>query len=427
MTKALAMKKALMVGAAGAVLLAVPFGSALAQSEAERIQALERMIERQQAQIEAQQKVLEEMRTELSKVQESGAGDGTGRNRVVLSRDDKVKLSIEGQVNRALLAYDDGNKQDVRHVDNDASSTRLGFKGSVQASDDLKLGANVEVQFESNSTTDVNQADNTAGGTNNFTERKLEIYASSKRFGTVTMGQGSTASDGMAEADLSGTDLVGSSAVENSAAGLSFATTGTGAITGNPTVANAFTNLDGLSRDDRLRYDTPNFRGVVLSTSVVDGGEWDIAATYSASYASFEVDSKIGFANQSGTRTFPEKIFGGSLSVLHKSGVNLTGAAGSGDDSDSTRDAQNFWYGKLGYSADGVFRFGSTHLSVDYGQYNDFAANNDEASTYGLQFVQTISEWGTDLYAGYRRYDLDRRGSSFDAIDTLLAGARVKF
>ncbi len=323
-------------------------GGASAQSEADRIKALESMIQKQQTQIEAQQKTLSDMQAALKSVQETGTGDGTGRNRVVLSRDDKVKLSIEGQVNRALLFYDDGNKSAVRHVDNDASSTRLAFKGSAQATDDLKLGATIEVQFESNSSATVNQADNTAVGTNSFTERKLEIYAASKRLGTVTIGQGSSASDGMTESDLSGTDLVGYSAVANSGAALSFATSGTGAIAGNPTVGGVFDNLDGLSRDDRLRYDTPNFKGIVLSTSSVDGGEWDIAASYSAAYDSLKVNSKIGYANQSGTRTFPETILGGSLSVAHNGGLNLTLATARGDDSDSTRDEQDFWYGKVG-------------------------------------------------------------------------------
>lgn len=417
-----------MLKAAAAVVVVATFSSAAwAQSEGDRIKALEEMIQKQQAQIEAQQKVLEEMRTALKTVQENGQGDGTGRNRVVLSRDDKVKLSIEGQVNRALMYYDDGNASDVRHVDNDASSTRLAFKGAVQATDDLKLGTTIEVQFESNSTADVNQADNTAGGTNNFTERKLEIFAASKRFGTITMGQGSTASDGMTEVDLSGTALVGYAAVADSGSALSFATSGTGAITGNPTVGAIFSNLDGLSRDDRLRYDTPNFNGVVLSTSSVDGGEWDIAASYSAAYDSIEVDSKLGYANQSGTRTFPETILGGSISLRHDSGLNLTAATATGDDDDSTRDNQKFWYGKVGYIAQDLFRFGASHFGVDYGRFDNVAANNDEGTSYGLQFVQSISDWGTDLYAGYRRYDLDRTGASFDAIDVILAGARVKF
>ena len=45
----------------------------------------------------------------------------------------------------------------------------------------------------------------------------------------------------------------------------------------------------------------------------------------------------------------------------------------------------------------------------------------------GFQFVQSISEFGTELYAGYRRYELERPGASFDDIDVVLAGARVKF
>jgi hypothetical protein len=417
----ISMKTSVMLKTAAATLVAVTVsGGALAQSEADRIKALEN-------QIESMQKVIEEMRGELKSVQESGTGDGAGRNRVVLSRDDKVKLSIEGQVNRALLYYNDGNKDAVRHVDNDASSTRLAFKGSAQATDDLKLGATIEVQFESNSTADVNQADNTAGGTNSFTQRKMEIFASSKRLGKVTMGQGSTGSDGMTESDLSGTDLVGYSAVADSAAALSFATATTGAIAGNPTVGGAFDNLDGLSRDDRLRYDSPNFNGIVLSTSTIDGGEWDIGVSYDAAYDSFEVSSKLGFANQSGTQVFPETILGGSLSILHNGGFNLTAAAAKGDDGDSTRDAQEFWYGKLGYIAQDLFKFGSSHISVDYGQYDNFAANNDEGTTYGFQFVQSIGDWGTDLYAGYRRYDLERTGATFDEIDVVLAGARVKF
>lgn len=113
--------------------------------------------------------------------------------------------------------------------------------------------------------------------------------------------------------------------------------------------------------------------------------------------------------------------------MLHNGGFNMTAAAGKGDDSDSTRDAQKFWYGKLGYIAEDLFRFGASHVSVDYGQYDNIAANNDEGTTFGIQFVQSIGAWGTDLYAGYRRYDLERAGATFDEIDVMLAGARVKF
>ena len=36
---------------------------------------------------------------------------------------------------------------------------------------------------------------------------------------------------------------------------------------------------------------------------------------------------------------------------------------------------------------------------------------------YGLQFVQKISPWSTEVYAGYRHHSLDRTGLSLDDID----------
>ena len=40
-----------------------------------------------------------------------------------------------------------------------------------------------------------------------FTERKLEFWVKHKEAGKLSIGQGSTASDGVAEADLSGTGV----------------------------------------------------------------------------------------------------------------------------------------------------------------------------------------------------------------------------
>ena len=300
-----------------------------------------------------------------------------------------------------------------------------GLRGTVAASEDLSIGALVEVQFESNSSAAVNQADNTAVGPNNFTERKLELTFDSARLGRLSLGQGSTASDGSAEADLSGTALAAYSNVAAFAGGLDFTTSATGALSG-VTVGAAFSNLDGLGRDDRLRYDTPSYRGFVLSSSLVDGGEWDAALAYGGEFPTLKAVAKIAYANQSATRTFPEDIVSGSLSFLHDGGLNLTLAGGRGDEDDSTREANEFWYGKLGYVRS-IFDMGTSHFSLDLGEYNGAAASGDEARTYGVQFVQNISPWSTELYAGYRNYSLDRAGASFDGIDAVLTGVRIKF
>ena len=129
-------------------------------------------------------------------------------SRAVASGTDTAKVVVHGQVNRGLLTYG----------------------GAIEARPDLRIGSNIEIQFESNSTATVNQADNTAVGADNFTQRKLEVFFASTRLGTLWLGQGPTASDGSSEVDLAGTSLAGRSVVADLAGGLSFRASGTGAL-----------------------------------------------------------------------------------------------------------------------------------------------------------------------------------------------------
>ncbi len=273
-----------------AILLTVAM-PAQAQSPAERISVLERIIAEQQAQLEAQARLLAQIHAELQGMKRStedarstaqAAQVVAEENRenlenrgsgLVASGGDNLEVTLYGQVNRALLYVDDGNQKDVFQVDNDNSSTRIGFKATAQATDDLSIGTKIEVQFESNSTADINQSQNGATiGSNSFTERHIDLFFSSERFGKLSMGQGSTASDNTARVNLSGTTVAGNAAVDESADGLSFVTKGTDSITGNPMIGNVFNEMDGLSRTDRIRYDTPALNGLKAATSWFDGG-----------------------------------------------------------------------------------------------------------------------------------------------------------
>ena len=73
------------------------------------------------------------------------------------------------------------------------------------------------------------------------------------------------------------------------------------------------------------------------------------------------------------------------------------------------------------------FDIGSTALSVDFGRHNDVAQNGDEADTFGIQLVQNLSDWRTELYLGYRHFSLDRTGKDFEDIHAVLGGGRIKF
>ncbi len=344
----------------------------------------------------------------------------------VTSGTDSIKLSVSGQVNRGVLYVDDGADDQFFHVDNDNSSTRLRFVGSGSFSEDISVGTIIEVQFESNSTANIKMNQDGATGDDNFTQRKLELYFDHKRFGRLWLGQGDTASNGTSEVDLSGTGVIGYSGIADMAGGIEFQDAG-GA---GPSIGTAFTNMDGLSRDDRLRYDTPNFAGFKLSGSLIENGAADVALRYNATFGGFELGSALAYASNNGRDQGPGDLgftqINGSVSLLHDSGFNLTGAAGQRDPDDPARnDDPFFWYAKVGYKWGGGI--GGTAIAVDYTQADDVDEDNDEFTSYGIFLVQKVDKIATELYLGGRIHQLDRTGRTFDDITAVMAGARVKF
>ena len=185
---------------------------------------------------------------------------------MVTSGKDRVSLSVYGQVNRMLLNASDGNESRLFHADNDVSSTRVGFKGESRMDGAWSAGTTIEAQMESNSSAKVHlgdDGDDVNTGKESFTERKLEFWVKHKEAGKLSIGQGSTASDGVAEADLSGTGVIsGSGSGGAIGADVKFVDSD-----GNGTkkVDAIFDNLDGQSRKDRLRYDSPSFGGFQVS------------------------------------------------------------------------------------------------------------------------------------------------------------------
>ncbi len=401
------------------------------QPDATAIATLKKLIASQQAQIAAQAEAIKALSAKVDQLAAvkvravSPAAGGAPANKGVLaSGNDKVSARVYGQVNRGILAIDDGQGQDTFFVDNDASSTRVGFAGHVKATDDVTIGTLIEVQMESNSTASVSQTSDRGLGGLSFAERHLDLYAKSNTFGKLSLGQGSTASDGVSEIDFSGTALVGYSAVNDMAGGILFSTSAGPLST--ITVGGVFSNMDGLGRDDRIRYDTPSFAGFSLSGSLVAGGAADAALRYSGKHGGTKVAAGIAFANQSSISSTTNNTVNGSASVLFGNGFNATVAAGRRESSASGRDDPMFYYGKLGYRANPL-PVGVTAFSVDIGQYDDIAANGDEALAVGLQLVQNLDRFGTELYLGYRHYSLDRTATNVEDINALLTGARVKF
>ena len=430
--------KSLLLGTVALAAIAAP---AHAQS-ATKTKELHRYIEQQQKMIEGQAKTLESLKTQVEALQNASMRNkvavGVASNKIdealtkakpkkaVTSGKETVKLAISGQVNRAVLIADDSLNTEIYHVDNDHSSTRVRFVGEAKPSGDLTAGARIEVQFESNSSAAINQNnENSATGTNSFTERELEIYAKHKRFGNLWLGQGDTATNETAEADLSGTGLIIDSEVDVMAGSMLFRNSDTNALS-SVKISSVFDHLDGLSRDDRIRYDSPKFMGFVASASHAQGGANDYAVRYSGKWGEYKAKAALGYANLSSSSSTNDRL-DGSWSVLHEpTGLSLTMAGGRDDFKASGRANAVFWYGKLGWQKK-LFTFGKTYTGIDYAMAKNEGQNDDRFKSIGLGIVQKLDEWGTEFYAGYRWHRGDRSSLNLDDINTAMMGARVKF
>ena len=396
------------------------------------LERMERLIMQQQEQIKSQAVAIEALKKqveELSEAQKKAATQpavaAVQPGPVVKSGNDKVSVKLYGQLNRGALYADDGDKGRWYFVDNDNSSTRVGLLGSANPTADVSLGTRFEVEFQSNPSNEVNQLEDNNVGDNNFKQRHFDIFLDSERFGKLSIGQGSTASDGTAEVDLSGVDVVGYSSIADMAGGIFFWDKTSNSLSSTQ-IGNVFTNMDGLGRDDRLRYDSPNFKGFAASASVVSGNAADLALRYSAEFGETKVAAAAAYSDPAGNSDTIDSTVDGSVSFLHSSGFNGTLAIGSQDKKISGRDDGSLFYAKLGYRH-GFFSIGETALALDYTLNEDIAQNGDEADSIGLLAVQNIDNWATEYYLGFRYHNLDRNNADYDSIIALLTGLRVKF
>jgi predicted porin len=92
-----------------------------------------------------------------------------------------------------------------------------------------------------------------------------------------------------------------------------------------------FSNMDGLGRDERIRYDSPSFNGFVGSTSYVADGGGDFAVRYTAQMDAFKLAAAAAYANPGSSSNTIDDQLAGSVSVLHDSGFNGTFAMGARD------------------------------------------------------------------------------------------------
>jgi len=356
---------------------------------------------------------------------------------LILPAAQAVDFKISGQIDRAILWGDNGNDNDVKFVDNDNSSTRFRFTGANDFDEVWKVGIVWEVQMESNSSSDTGGGDgvidigdngDTSGVT--FTERKMEFYVEHKNWGRIILGQGDTATNGTSEVDLSGTDVVSYASISDMAGGFSFRDKNNNIIldsNGNNTfIANTFSDYDGLSRRDRIRYDSPKFWGFWASAGYMNGQTYDVALRSAHQWENFgKLAAAFGYVPGDNQRD-PYKQFSGSISFLHNSGLNLTISHAFRNFDGGGRNTAHNYYGKLGY------KVGKWAFSVDGDRSDRVDQNGDEATSFSGAAVWNVWE-SVQFYGCYRWHKLDRDNqnplntSDPENISAVMVGGRVKF
>jgi hypothetical protein len=400
--------------------------------DSKTVERLERLIREQQQQLESLQQQLNQLKQTATEAQtqakeaKSVAEEAKKTvqapvEKAVTSGQERVKLAISGQVNRAVNIADDGKNTKAYYVDNDASNTRVRFVGTAKATDDLTIGSRIEVAIAPNESSEVSQDNEESGDF--FDQRWAEVSLDSKRFGKLSLGKGDTASNNSAEVDLSRTDVVQYSAVADIAGGLLYRQTNGDTLT-DVSVSDAFKNLDGLSWRNRVRYDTPTLYGFHLAGSLVSDQRYDASLWWGGQGYGFKAAgaAAVAFPNQDDT----DFQYDGSFSLLHEdTGLNLTLSAGL-QERDNQGDATNF-YAKAGWLRR-FFPFGETAFGVDYTRSVNLPTGRDDGYSVGAAAVQEFEEYGTEIYVQYRLYSLDRDVEpSVQDINVGTIGARVKF
>jgi hypothetical protein len=361
-------------------------------------------------------------------------------------------LKMSGYVNKVAAFVDDGDSTYTDFVDSGLEKSRVRWIAEAKGPN-FTMGGIIELGLMINNSQYQSQVQSENGGTDTGTleGRRAAVYIKSKKFGTLNLGKYQSASDGVVEADLSGTDI---SAINGEYAGVEGTTyrflpedTDMGGAGNNtfPTgaidMSTVIEQLDGIQqsggRPNGVRYTSPSFMGASLRFGTYEGGSTDVALHYSAKLfdgTAFqtEVDARVAGWNTSGNTTNSDGGYGGSISALHSSGVSLTFAGAEQDDNQEdfagAKDPNNL-YTKVGYQFK-YLNLGKTSLSGSWQENNDFGGTNQTVTVWGANIVQNFDAYGTEIYGGYANFDLETGNSDvreYEDIDAGWVGMRVKF
>jgi len=357
-----------------------------------------------------------------------------------------VKYKLSGQINRAAVYQNDGDRSDIQFVDNISSGTRWRLTGSEDIGSGNKVGFNWEWQNSQNPSNGGAPIGSADFGESE-TMRKAEVWFSGG-WGKVSLGQGDGAGNGTTEVDLSDTWNVAYTGRSSFGGAVAWRTNAGGTIpngsptfaidpdTGLPTPSTAslthgatFSHFDAFSRYDRIRYDTPALGPVTIALSAGQADRYEGAVRWGQGLGGGQISAGVfyGTSKDSGV----DQRYGGSIAYLFAFGLNLQAQYSENEPTQvgaaSVTKGKN-WYAKIGY------KFGNNAVSASYGESKDIVVGFKDKG-FQVAFNHNIPKAKVDLYAGIQGNTLDvpggtvgsGGGTSVDDIYTITVGTKLKF
>jgi hypothetical protein len=349
-----------------------------------------------------------------------------------------VSLQIYGQVNKALLIWDDGFDDDSYIVDNEGSGSRIGLTGKATLRPGWTAGFLMEWDYQDSASNLVDQTtdEGIGAGPNEIVIRHNNVWIESERLGRLTLGQASTAADGAFQVTLANT-------LTNAApdVGASFFVRGSDG-TAVFRMGSFVSDFDA-PREDIVRYDTPSIYGFILSASWGDDDYADVALRFKKEFNSVRVAAAIAYIwddrnDLAGVLAGGQEFFGGSISVMHvPTGLFASFMAADRDIDDAVLpggDDGSYWYIQAGVERKWL-PYGSTTVYADYGNYEDISTvvglTDTDAERWGLGVVQKFDSAAMEIYAQAFFYSFDGVDAvgvdDFEDLSLVMVGSRIKF
>jgi len=387
-----------------------------------------------------------------------------------------VSLEISGQLNEALLFWDDSTQRNVFQTTNMVSQSRFRFVGDAKINGEWSAGYLLEIGINGARSDGVYQPTDDGISPNALSVRHSAWWVGSRSLGRVWVGQTSQAADGITEINLANT---GHFATENAAgqagalyvrgAGGVPTTTRLGVFMGGPNDGgDATTDAAQIGEGNRrnlVKYETPTWAGFTASASWGEDDFWDVALRYAGEFSGFKVAFGIGYEESTegvsrnaserncaiplGKPTDPPydvkcQQLGLSGAVMHvPTGLFVHGAYGIRWDDNAevlwgknADDQSTQLYLQAGIEKNWL-GIGKTTLFGEYQRWDVGATNKwfaTDMRMWGVGLNQSIAAAAMDLYIDYRHY-YDLQGfstfggswTSFQDVKTVMAGGIIRF